>query len=209
MSYRSLILAMTGAFGLLAGCTDAPFIDYGTSPTVSKPVDRIKESGHVTICSSRDTAEADVHALAMEACGKYGLQPILEDVSYLSCRLTASRSSSFLCADPSMRDEEGSFVNPFRPGDVAAWERRTGRKAPPLTGAESRVQEAARQLNDTVHPVVLPPDPAPSAAAPSPTSQTTPPPNPPASAQPLSAPPSSMGDIQQFTLPVGSWGDHF
>lgn len=230
---RPLLLLLAA---LTAGCADPePFIDFGssTSPTMSKPRDPVLTHGAVALCFSDATPWAEVEELARQACANHGLQIHSHSVTRWQCRATSPHSASFRCYDPEMVLPDGNPVNPFDAQDVARWEKLTGKMAKPhnaLTargGAASPAAPAASAPADAPPaPAAItaaPPAPAPVAPAPPapaaplspadiagkppmpPRPDLTPPPAAPAPAPAQGAYPTTDG----FTLPQGSWGDHF
>lgn len=219
---RPLLLLLAA---LTAGCADPePFVDFGGGATVEKPKDPVLVSGTVAICFSDKTPWTEVETLAGERCAAHGLQPAITSIQRQQCRATSPHRAIFRCHDPEMTMPTGQWVNPFDPIAVAKWERATGKKAKPHNFMTGQAPAAAQPgASDTTAPTTTPSTPtAPAPAAPAP-AQVAPlapadiagrppiptmPPRPPAPT--VTAPTGGaypMGD--GFTLPQGSWGDHF
>ncbi|EPY00527.1 hypothetical protein [Magnetospirillum fulvum] len=131
--FRPLLLV--AAVTSLAACSiGEPFVDRDTtfvitSPVISKPK-RAGYNGSVTVCYTDDTLPATRDALAAEACAAWGLTAVQNSVQLWQCRLTVPHKAIYLCIDPAMRYEDGSYVNPFSESAVADW-----RKAHPTQPA--------------------------------------------------------------------------
>lgn len=216
---RPLLLFLAA---LTAGCADPePFVDFGNNPTMEKPKDPVLVNGTVAICYSSETPWAEVEALAAERCAAHGLHAISTTVTRWQCRTTSPHRASFSCYDPEMVLPNGAKVNPFDPKAVAAWEKATGKKAKPhnfMTGQKIAPGTATVPPSpaDAAPPAVemapmaapaVPPRPfTPADIAGRPAIQPLPQQSPPPTASP--APPGAA-PVDNFTLPQGSWGDHF
>lgn len=204
---RSIVLLA----GLVAACADPePFLDLGQTVTVDKHKP-ITSTGSFLLCYSGKTPEAEVEQLAQEQCGAYGLQPLLTNKTRWQCRFTSPHAASYRCIAPEMRDALGEYINPFDKQAVANWERVNGKKAPSPAlpqGPEVTVPPTPAPANTGNQPpppapvpksVLTPADIAGKPAAPK---QSLP-------AQPSPPPPPPLPDTSGFSLPQGSWGDHF
>lgn len=231
---RPLLLLLAA---LTAGCADPePFVDHG-NPTftvqVDKPRDSVLETGQVRLCHSAATPWAEVEALARERCAAHGLQAAFLFGERHQCRATSPHRATFQCYDPEMLTERGTPVNPFDPAAVATWEKRTGKTAKPhnfLTapgGAAANPTNSGTAANPTNNGAAA--NPANNGAAPAqapvaapvqaPLVPLTPDsvadrpafqPYPPRPATPAPAAPAAEAyPVDNFTLPQGSWGDHF
>ncbi|MGE5478326.1 MAG: hypothetical protein ACM3Q1_16850 [Bacteroidales bacterium] len=228
---RPLLLLLAA---LTTGCADPePFVDYGYSvsslaPYVSKPRDSVMEYGYLIACYSDKTPWEEVVALATERCGAHGLQVHSYLVTRWQCRATSPHKVQAYCYDPEMVTSAGAPINPFDEKAVQAWEAQTGKKAKPHNNLN-----AAGTATPPPQPPAAPssagaPPAAPIAApAPAPVAATAPPPAPVApltpadiatrpAMQPLpprpnvqAPPPAAAYPSDGFTLPQGSWGDHF
>lgn len=219
---RPLLLILAA---LTAGCADPePFVDdsSGSTLTVGKPVDPVIKTGSLSICYSEATPWSEILALATERCSAHGLAVHPQaTIRRQQCRATSPHMATFYCYDPEMVHPSGAFVNPFNRSDVARWEEETGKTAKPhnfmtTPGAPAPAGEsqpapaggsAATPPSVPAAPMVPPPaalTPADIAGKPPVSPQSyrfdAPPPVPPAA--PI---PNDSG----FTLPQGSWGDHF
>lgn len=224
---RPLLLLLAA---LTAGCADPePFVDFGTStlPTMTKPKDPVLSSGVVAICYSDETPWSDVQALAGERCAAHGLQASTTMVQRWQCRATSPHRATFTCFDPEMLMANGTRVNPFNPKSVEAWEKATGKKAKPhnfMTGqkpapAAGPETPPAADADAAPRPAGVAPLAPPPAMAPlaplTPADIAGKPPAPvlaPPQAVPQApaAPPAGGAyPMDGFTLPQGSWGDHF
>jgi hypothetical protein len=198
--------------GLVAACADPePFIDQGVTVTVDK-TKPLSDAGSFPICYSARTSAAQVEQLAREHCGALGLQPIMTQASRWQCRATSPHQNTYRCVDPDLREADGSYINPLDTRAVAMWEKLNGKKA------KVRTRSPGPE-------VVLPAQPAPADAS-------TPPPPPPAPVpervltpadiagkpaqpsqpvpiEPAPPPPPPLPNSSGFSLPQGSWGDHF
>ncbi|MBC7908023.1 MAG: hypothetical protein H7Y60_14945 [Rhodospirillaceae bacterium] len=202
--------------GLVSACAVEPFVDLGTAVTVQKTAPASTLGGIIYICHSDDTPWNQVTTLAEEQCGTHGLKPLLMETQRWQCRATSPNRTRFSCVDPNMRNADGSYVSPFDRTAVAAWEKRTGKKAPAYGATRGPVVSPPE-------PTTVPPESVPGPAAPPPAPISAVQPLTPADiagkpaipvqqpfqtqAPPLPAPaplaPSS------FTLEPGSWGHHF
>lgn len=216
-----------------------PFIDHGTMSTVdvTKPKDPVLTNGTVTMCYSDATPWAEVQELARQACARHGLQVSSATITRWQCRATSPHVALFRCYDPEMLMPDGSPVNPFKADEVRRWEQLTGKTAKPHNAltAPGAVSPAAPA---PTAPPANSPEAAPPASAPparAPISATPPVPAAPPMAAPLSPadiagrppmppqpqlpPPPAVNSPAPaqgayptndgFTLPQGSWGDHF
>ncbi len=225
---RPLLLLLAA---LTAGCADPePFVDHG-NPTftvqVDKPRDSVLQTGQVQLCHSAATPWAEVESLARERCAAHGLQATFLFGERHQCRATSPHRATFQCYDPEMLTERGTPVNPFDPLAVATWEKRTGKTAKPhnfLTapgGAAANPTALGAAANPTTSGAAA--NPATSGAAPAPVQAPLVPltpdsvadrpafqPYPPRPATPAPAAPTAEAyPVDNFTLPQGSWGDHF
>lgn len=205
---------------------------------ITKPVDPVVLNGRLRICYSDTTPWAEVLALATERCASHGLQVYPTGVQRYQCRATSPHRATFTCYDPEMIKADGTPVNPFDPEAVTAWEKATGKTAKPhnfmtLPGGATvpggAVPPAAQpaappppaagadQPPAPMAPVLTRPVPAPAAR---PTPPLNPadignrPPMPPPAPVPQAVPAPTPGKgaypaEDGFTLPQGSWGDHF
>lgn len=216
---RPLLLLPALLTGFLAGCAEDPFIDTGINTntiSMDKPKDTLVETGTFRICHASETPLSEVVAAAEERCGGYGLSTVQGITNRWQCRMSAPHTTHFACYDPELTDEEGNRINPFDRKAVAAWEKRTGKKAKPLTPntdklntiGQPAVPAPAAQASPAASgdapaaalPALRPEDiagkPYPSVTTP----VVTPPPAP-------TAPPAPVDG--GFSLPQGSWGDSF
>lgn len=230
---RPLLLMLAA---LTAGCADPePFVDLGisTSPRIDKPMDPVLENGVLHICFSDQTPWAEVERLAQERCGTRGLQARASSTLRWQCRATSPHRATFQCYDPEMLTAEGVPINPFDPAAVARWEARTGKTAKPhnaLSGlspapanpAPATPPEPTQAPPAAPAPAALPPVPPAPAQSQAPLRPLTPDdiagrpamPPPPQLTPPPGAPapapaPGGAYPMDGFTLPQGSWGDHF
>lgn len=229
---RPLLLLLSA---LTVGCADPePFVDTGivsyATPSLTKPIDSVIVTGQLYVCFSDKTPWAEVERLAAERCAAHGLTIYGSAVQRYQCRATSPHRALFRCYDPEMREANGLPVNPFDPEAVQRWEQRTGKTAKPhnaITG-QALNQERAQDQNPgpdqgqdaTAQPLppgaALPPPasapPAPAPVAPlSPADIANKPPIPALPPRPQAPPPPAAGayPTDGFTLPQGSWGDHF
>jgi hypothetical protein len=77
--------------------------------------------GHLTVCHGSDTPRQQRDHMAAEACGVYGLEPVLVSERPWQCRFTVPHIAEYGCVDPAMRFEDGGYVNPFSPDQVEKW----------------------------------------------------------------------------------------
>ncbi|WP_239988486.1 hypothetical protein [Paramagnetospirillum kuznetsovii] len=80
-------------------------------------------NGTLTVCYDGDAPTEKRDHLASEACEVYGLQAILIQEYKWQCRLTVPHLAVYSCVDPNMRLANGSYINPFMPGQVDRWVR--------------------------------------------------------------------------------------
>lgn len=119
-------LLVVAAMTSVAACSiGEPFVDRDTTfvitnPVISKPK-RAGYNGVVTVCFTSDTLPATRDAMAAEACAAWGMTAIEAGVQRWQCRLTVPHKALYNCVDPAMRNEDGSYVNPFNEGAVAEW----------------------------------------------------------------------------------------
>jgi hypothetical protein len=219
---RPLLLILAA---LTAGCADPePFVDDGggTSLLVSKPVDPVIKTGSLPICYSETTPWSEIFALATERCSAHGLAVHPQaTIQRWQCRVTSPHKATFYCYDPEMIHTNGLFVNPFNRSDVARWEGETGKTAKPhnfLTTPGAQAPAGESQPAPAGGSAAVPPG-MPAAPAAPPSAALTPadlagkPPVPTQSYR-LDAPPpvppaAPIPNDPGFTLPQGSWGDHF
>lgn len=219
---RPLLLLLAA---LTAGCADPePFVDQGIVeyPTVSKPRDTVLTDSRVKLCYSDKTPWSEVEALAAERCGAYGLKIYNYQTQRYQCRATSPHTATFVCYDPEMLDARGAPINVFDVAAVQEWEKRTGKRAKPHNSLGG--QGAPATAPAPAAPPEAPPAPAQPAPAPvsmpmqAPLKPLTPadiasrPPMQPLPPRPQTqaAPPTEGAyPTEGFTLPQGSWGDHF
>lgn len=199
---------------LVSACAEDPFVDHGTVPNVQKPTDPVLGTGAFTICHGGQTPAQQVTALAEEQCGAWGLTVRQGLTERWQCRASAPHRTTFRCVDPNMRDAKGEYINPLDREAVTAWEKQTGQTAPlrnrlnalmgtlPPSAAPAAAPAPASPIPQTPPQPPVPPAPA------IPDLGNTPAPSVPArpEAQPL-PPEPPRGD--GFSMPMGSWGDHF
>lgn len=227
---RPLLLLLAA---LTAGCADPePFVDLDTraylTPTISKPIDPVlkSNSAYLRICYSDSTPWDEVVALATERCGAHGLQVYPNIVvQRWQCRAASPHLALTRCYDPEMMIGDQP-VNPFDEAAVRRWETLTGKKAKPhneltLPGAADTRSATPAAPSPTQPASPAPPAPAvlgtvPPAPATPPLSPADiagrppmPPPLPPR--QTMQPPPAAPEAYPSgnFSLPQGSWGDHF
>lgn len=225
---RPLLLLLAA---LTAGCADPePFVDLSapTRPTPDKPRDTVLTDNAVRICFSDKTPWAEVEALAAERCGNYGLKLYAHMVERYQCRAISPHAATFTCYDPDMVDARGAPINVFDPLAVQGWEKRTGKRAKPhnsLGGQGAPAAAPGVPPAPSAAPLPAPGTPAPAQAAPPPVEMPLEAPlrpltpadiagHPPMQALPprpqVQAPPvQGAYPTDGFTLPQGSWGDHF
>lgn len=207
--------------GLVSGCaSQEPFVDVNnastatTNVTVQKTPSTVLRQGRVYVCHGGNPQWAEVTALAEEQCAVHGLKSVFMVTQRWQCRATAPHRSNFMCVDPEMREADGTYVNPFVPQAVRAWEQRTGKTAPDYHA--NRGALVSPPAPTTVAPDALPgpaaPPPAPISAAPSALTPAGIAGKPAMPTQPLrmeTPPPPPAPADDGFKLPVGSWGEHF
>ncbi|MCR6629098.1 MAG: hypothetical protein NVV74_03060 [Magnetospirillum sp.] len=217
---RPLLLMLAA---LTAGCADPePFVDTGQNlyqAVIAKPKDPVLVNGSLPICYSDETPWDEVVALVTERCAAHGLQVWPQSsVQRWQCRATSPHRAVFQCYDPEMLTAKGQYVNPFNRGAVEAWERETGKTAKPhnfMTGpvpvapADEPLPQrpSARDV-----PATTPAPQAPPPAQLTPEGMASRPamPSPPYRIEgPPPPPPVPVPENGGFTLPQGSWGDHF
>lgn len=223
---RPLLLLLAA---LTAGCADPePFVDEGIvdRPTMNKPRDTVLEHGTVKLCYSDKTPWAEVEALAAERCGAHGLKIYNYQVQRYQCRATSPHTATFTCYDPEMLDKRGTPINVFDTQAVQEWEKRTGKRAKPHNslGGQGTPATVPTQAAPATPPEASPP--APAAPGPAPVAAPTqaplrpltpadiadrPPmqPLPPRPQTQATPPAEGAYPTDGFTLPQGSWGDHF
>lgn len=224
---RPLLLILAA---LVAGCADPePFVDWGhsVSPTVAKPADPVVSGRGLPICYSDKTPREELDKLAAERCATHGLQAVLINDARYQCRATSPHRATYLCYDPEMRTAKGGYINPFDEQAVREWEQRTGKKARPhnfMTGpSPANRLPTAPAINGDAPGAASPADqpPPPAAITPAPAAPVRPltpadiagkppiPDLPPREEAPPPAPVPVQPNGSGFTLPQGSWGDHF
>lgn len=102
---------------ILVGCvTEPPFVsrpytidreaaDFPDGPT-------LQDGSSVTVCYADNAGSPDdVRALAIEECGRFGLQTQFTEQHYETCPVTALVAAVFECIDPNApRDDTGSRI---------------------------------------------------------------------------------------------------
>ncbi|CCG41940.1 hypothetical protein [Magnetospirillum molischianum] len=129
-------LLVVAAMTSLAACSlGEPFVErdrnnlYNT-PTVPKPK-RAGYNGFVNVCYTSDTLPAERDLLAAEACTEWGLTAVLSYTQRWQCRMTVPHLAVYACIDPAMRNEDGSYVNPFEEEAVTTWRKTHPAKTTP------------------------------------------------------------------------------
>lgn len=221
-------LAVLACTALLGACNEGPFVEAPIESTVSKPVDTILKTGTLAVCYADDAQFTEAEQLARDTCAAYGLQATLVNNTRYQCRLTTPHRATFRCTHPDLTDAAGRPLNPFDDNQLTAWQQRTGKPLPP---GLRRNPEAPRTTSEsqTPSPQALGAPPPAAIPAPPPVPDDSPPaakvpsgktpgpadvpvwPQPPAPPLPPPAPISAPGTTapENFTLPVGSWGDSF
>lgn len=217
---------------LVSACAGEPFVEHQSRVEgeaalsyVQKEKPAIGRTGRGQVCFAASTPQAEIEQTANDACAEYGLRAVMDGVKRYQCRMTNPHEAYFHCVDPNMKTESGQYVDVFDPKAVAAWESRTGKKAPLRQTAGAYMEWPERGgaavfsdrpvsqplLNAAPIPSAAPTLPATPAVAPPPAIIQAPSPAiQPAPPVPMMSPqqPSSP-QINSFSLPVGSWGDHF
>ena len=142
---RLFFLVMVSAF--VAGCSSGDaFVDRSYMTKSVKKQKLPGYAGTLIVCYGSDTPRAVRDDLAREACGVYGLQPLLQLETRWQCRFTVPHSATYACVDPNMRTPSGGYINPFNASQVEAWSKANGKaaKAVPQTEDEQEPADDAR-----------------------------------------------------------------
>jgi hypothetical protein len=130
-------LALAALLVAVSACEPAtPFIFHEHTLYVGKEPDQVRTHGGFVICHGDDDMDK-VAAMAVETCGNYGLQPVLQYEQRYQCAMTEPHSASYACIDPRMRMGDGTYVNPFNKRDMRRWraEQAEAGKKPGQAGA--------------------------------------------------------------------------
>lgn len=130
---RLIVLVLISA--VLSGCSGREaFVDRNyTAPGIRKQK-LPGYDGFLTVCHGGNTPREERDALAKEACGVYGLEPVLVQERRWQCRLLVPHSATYGCVDRSMRFDNGGYVNPFSVGQVERWQKQQDAGKPAATG---------------------------------------------------------------------------
>ena len=142
---RLFFLVMVSALGVGCSSGDA-FVDRGYMTKSVKKQRLPGYAGTITVCYGSDTPRTVRDDLAREACGVYGLQPVMRTERRWQCRFTVPHSATYSCVDPNMRTPTGGYINPFNAGLVDAWSKANGKaaKASPPTEDEPEPTDDTR-----------------------------------------------------------------
>lgn len=224
VAYFALIVT---ASTVLAGCTEAPFVEREINSNIEKPINNVTRTGTAIVCHADSAPWTAVEAEAADACGQYGYFSRFVQTQRYQCRITAPHQSTFACYHPDMTDTQGVLINPSDEKAVLAWQKRTGKMKPRPRIALPQDQQAVSatlpsgpQTPHSSMPVAQPENAtmpqAPSAAAAPAYRPLTPADiagKPGLEPAPILAEPPPVVPLYPsgggYTLPPGSWGQHF
>jgi hypothetical protein len=117
------LLAATLLAATLAACSGEAFVDRNYT-TIHTSKDKLPGyNGSVSVCYTSETPRATRDEMAQEACAVFGLQAQLVVEQPWQCRLTVPHLASYTCGDPSMRNPDGTYVNPTSKEEVERWKK--------------------------------------------------------------------------------------
>lgn len=143
--YRPIVLAVLVA--ALAGCsTGEPFVDRNNLQPGLRKQKLPGYAGSVTICHGSDTPRADIDRMADDACSVYGLTAMRTFDQRWNCRFFVPHTSYYVCYDPTMRMDNGPYINPFNRSQVEQWMRNQERRkaGTPADGDPAAGEDPAR-----------------------------------------------------------------
>jgi hypothetical protein len=131
MALSRLIVLVVVILGVAACSSGNAFVDRNYMAQGVRKQKLPGFDGHLVVCHGSDTPRQERDRLAAEACGVYGLKPVLVSERPWQCRFTVPHVAEYGCADPAMRFENGGLVNPFSPDQVDKWRQEQAEAKPP------------------------------------------------------------------------------